>query len=222
MENLDKLRPEENKIPKQNQGNPMIKIAIIAALALSLSWNTITHSRDKDLAPSWQVDEQKNNNIVDEERESVNSYEAIFKEGIRKTLNTVNSLDDIPVGGKKIEYYRLEWSQKWEKMDPETIKKLRFPESFDITPKEIIQPTTTIEISVGDRYFTVCPDVGKFTGITMTQNALQLNISAIFSFTKEYDKNEKLPSLLLKLWNTPRGPWVKTWFPGSVITEIRK
>jgi len=91
-------------------------------------------------------------------------------------------------------------------MDPETIKKLHFPETFDITPKEINQPTTTIEISVGDRYFTVCPDVGKFTGITMTQNALQLNISVIFSFTKEYDKNEKLPSLLLKLWNTPRGP----------------
>jgi hypothetical protein len=44
----------------------------------------------------------------------------------------------------------------------------------------------------------------------------------VFSFTIEYDKDEKLPLLLLKLWDTPRGAWVKTWFPWSVVTEITK
>jgi hypothetical protein len=91
-------------------------------------------------------------------------------------------------------------------MDAETIKKLHFPETFDISPKEITTPINTIHISVGDRDFVVCPDVGKFTAITMNQKNLELGVCALFSFTKEYGKDKKLPELLLKLWNTQKGP----------------
>ncbi len=222
MKEVQELSQQENKKLKQNQGSLIAKIAIMALFVPTISWNAFVHTQAKNSVPIGQCEETKNSDVHDEHRESINSYEATFKEGMRRTLKTVNSLADVPVGGKKIDYYRLEWSQKWKKINPEMIKKLGFPEIFDITPKKITKPTNSIEIRVGDRYFTVCPSRGTFTALTMTQNALQLNISAVFSFTIEYDKDEKLPLLLLKLWDTPRGAWVKTWFPWSVVTEIKK
>ena len=104
-------------------------------------------------------------------------------------------------------------------MDAETIKKLHLPETFDISPKEIITPINTINISIGDRHFTVCPNVGKFTAISMNQDNLELGICALFSFTKQYSKDKKLIEFFWRLLNTSRCPWEKEWFIGVKVLE---
>ena len=40
--------------------------------------------------------------------EYINSCERMFKDGIRKTLKNLNNINQIPVGGKYIDYYREE------------------------------------------------------------------------------------------------------------------
>jgi hypothetical protein len=92
------------------KNNNIIKLQIAMAIALIFTSAFSIESKTdiyKTLESSQSLSPEKNK-TEDENRESTSFYEATFKEGIRRTLTTVNSLTDIPVGGKKIDYYRLE------------------------------------------------------------------------------------------------------------------
>ncbi|MEI6118387.1 MAG: hypothetical protein WCP92_04005 [bacterium] len=45
------------------------------------------------------------NHTPKETKEKIVSYDAIFKDGMRRAIKDLNSLSQIPTGGKHIDYY---------------------------------------------------------------------------------------------------------------------
>jgi hypothetical protein len=84
---------------------PAIRTYIAALLMMTpninvQSKNTSTYGQE-EYASSYQ--EKK---IDAETAEYLPSHEIIFKNGMKKTLDKVNDLSEIPIGGKIIEYFR--------------------------------------------------------------------------------------------------------------------
>lgn len=210
MENLDELLPEENKKPKQNQGNAAIKIAIMALLALPISWNTSTDSRDKDSVLSWQVDEQKNKNIVMDESLDVVS-EQLFKTAVAEALIPINDLQDIPVWGIPLKYQ----SSVAENL----------PKTIDFYPKKMVAKTLPFTIVIiGKTMYVVTPelwfavdkmyiDEKSFT-IAVSQNTIFGEIRKEVSKSK----NKEMPDYLTRLL-TEGEKWHYIWSSVKVITS---
>lgn len=56
---------------------------------------------------------------------------------------------------------------------------------------------------LGNRSFSITPDIGKIKKIYLTSGELVIETTLFFDIT--YDKQIKLPNLMLKLWMTPVG-----------------
>lgn len=153
-----------------------------------------------------------------ESMEVMTSYEIIFKDGIRKALKNLNAIHQIPVWGKTIEYYRDEWTLKGNKIQTESVQILKFPEKFDISPRVITSPVTSMVLHLGNRKFSITPDLGKIKNIYLTSGELVIETTLFFDIS--YDKQVKLPNMLLKLWMTPAGKWEKSGFLWTTVIEI--
>ncbi len=137
------------------------------------------------------------------------SIEAVFKDGIRRALKGLNSISQIPTGGKPIEYYRSEGSVKGKKLRPEAVQALNLPEKFDISPRHITKPVKSMVLSLGNRRFDVDPLIGNIQSISLDAHGLFIG-TTLKNIT--YDKQEKLPDLMFRLWMTPKGKGVKSGF----------
>ena len=158
------------------------------------------------------------NDPMEKNKESMSSYEMMFKDGIQKTINTIGAINQIPIWWKHITYYRDEWALKWEKLIPESIRILKLPEKFDISPRTITKPVASILFHLGERKFSIKPDIGKIKDIYLTPKELIIETTLLFNIS--YDKQIRLPDLMYKLWMTPIGKWEKIWFRWTTVVEI--
>jgi hypothetical protein len=93
-------------------------------------------------------------------------------------------------------------------MSPESVKKLNLPERFDISPRKIDAPVESMYFTLGNRVFSITPDIWSIAKITLNEKALVVKISALFGIVKEdiiYDKGQKLPDLMYRLRMSPKG-----------------
>lgn len=189
MASLDILQPGENKKPKQNI-SPFTKIALMAMLALPISWNTITHNRDKDLAPSWQIDEPKNDNAANESLDIIS--EQLFKAAVAQALAPINDLQDIPAGGIPLKY-------------PASGAE-NLPTTINFYPKKMIAKTLPFTIiMIGRTMYVATPELGfavddmyideKSFNIAVSQNTVFGEIRKEVSKTK----NKEMPDYLARL-----------------------
>lgn len=146
------------------------------------------------------------------------TYEAIFKEGIKEALKGINNISQIPVWGKYIDYYRDEWTLKWVKMTKESLDVLNLPESFDINPRIITKPVSSIFFCLWERKFSITPLVGKIKNMYINTEELIIETNIFIDIS--YDKEIKLGDLMFKLWMTPVGKWEKKWFVWTTVIEL--
>jgi hypothetical protein len=147
------------------------------------------------------------------------NYELIFKEGIRKALEGLNDISQIPKWWKAIEYYRDSENLKGQKMKPEYVKTMWLPDKFDISPRMITAPVKSMVFRLWDRNFDIDPKIGNIKKVYLSDSYLVIENTMPFCDV-EYDKTEKIPDLFFRLWSTPRGKWEKSWFTWSTVTEI--
>jgi len=74
------------------------------------------------------------------------------------------------------------------------------PEKIDISPKKITGSIASMNLHLGNRTFNIEPWVGNIDAVILDQNALIIK-TTLKDIT--YDKEQNLPRLLFKLWNTP-------------------
>jgi hypothetical protein len=170
---------------------------------ISQQQNTIESYQDKELST--------------ESLETMVSYEDIFKDGIRRALHGVNDIHQIPVWGKHIDYYRDGWTTKWKKIKKESIQNLRLPETFDISPRDITKPISSMVFHLGNRKFDISPIIGKINAIYLTPESLVIETTLLDII---YKKQDKLPDLMFRLRMTPTSKWEKKWFKGTTVVEL--
>jgi hypothetical protein len=208
---------DEDNHEKKNRILPMMRTYLLAALLLVPSLPTQSEDIiDRQQGISVWIGDEK-----DPTKESVEvgvSYEVILKNGIKKALNWMDTLSDIPTGGKRLEYYRNEWSLKGKKLSPESIKKLNLPEVIDINPRTINAPISSMTFTIGNRKFDIAPDICDIKKISLTKEALVIETTLLFVLT--YNKSKRLPDLMYRLWMCPKWKWEKEWFRATTVTEI--
>ena len=127
------------------------------------------------------------------------AHEVLFKNGVRKTLKGLNSISQIPVGGQPIQYYR----DTGKPISAESVKAMNLPDKFDISPRVVNDPVSSMVFTIGNRKFDISPDLCNIKDIYLTSDALVIETTLLFDIS--YDKEEKLPDLMYRLWNTPNG-----------------
>lgn len=150
--------------------------------------------------------------------EQIVSYEGIFKDGIRKALSGINDISQIPVWGKHIDYFWGEWTLKGKKVRTESLQVMKLPEKFDISPRNITKPVSSMMFYLGNRKFSITPILWKIKNIYLTTEALVIETSILIDIT--YNKENKLPDLMFRLWMTPPGKWEKKWFKWTTVVEL--
>jgi len=123
----------------------------------------------------------------------------------------------------KIHYYRDSGRSQGQQIKPETVDKLNLPTLFDIRPKTITEPVASMVLILGNREFEVTPDIGMIKSITLNTDALIIEIRTLFGIVNEnivYDKQEKLPDLIYKLWMSPPGKGEKKGFRATTVKEL--
>lgn len=201
---------------RKNSILPIIRAYLIAILLITPSMQLKSEGALKQQQEAIWV--YQDDDTSEEAVESMTSYEVIFKDGIRKALTGVNKISQIPAWGKHIDYYRDEWGLKWKKIRPESVQVLKFPDRFDISPRDITKPVASMVFHLWNRKFSISPDLGKIKDIYLTQEKLVVETTLFFDIT--YDKQAKLPDLMYKLWMTPIGKWEKSWFKWTTVIEI--
>ena len=88
-------------------------------------------------------------------------------------------------------------------MTPENIKAFHLPDRIDISPKQFSSEVSQMNITLGNRKFTVSPDIGNIKKIYLTADKLVIETTVFVDIA--YDKTKKLPDLMLKLSRTPAG-----------------
>lgn len=148
--------------------------------------------------------------------------ERICKDGIRKALQTVNSIDQIPKWGKEIIYYRQEGKLKGQKLSKDSMKALHLPETFDISPRVIKDPVVSMVFHLWGRKFDIEPDVGQIKSIKLTTTALELQVGKRgVDITKVYDKQTKLPDFFWRMRTVkPDENKVIHGFRGVTVKEV--
>jgi len=199
----------------EHQNNILTNIrTYIAALLLMTPTLQVQSEDNLDIQTqgelTWVYREHHNS---EEHTETIASYETIFKNGIKNALHGINSINQIPLWGKHIEYYRNEW---WPKLSPESVQKLGLPTTFDIMPRNVTQPTSSMYFHLGNRKFKISLKHGKIANIYMTPEDLVIETSFFVDIT--YNKETKLPDLMFRLFKTPIGKWEKPWFRWTVVT----
>ena len=149
------------------------------------------------------VGSYQGDNLSKESAEKKVSYEAIFKNGIKRALSGIDELSQIPAGGKYLEYYRNEGVLKDKKLSPESVKKMNLPELMDIDPKSIDKPISSMTFIIGNRKFDISPDMCNIKKIYLTKDELVIKTTALIEIT--YNKDKKLPELMFRLWMAPKG-----------------
>lgn len=202
---------------KKNTIVSVLRASVMAALLMtpSLQMQSKSASFISQEQIGWL---QQKKDTQSENAEFMVSYEAILKDGVKKALTGLNSVSQIPEGGKTIDYYRDDWILKWKKLTPESVKKLNLPDKFDISPRSVTSPVPSMVFHLKDRKFDISPDRCNIKNFYLTSEALVIETTLYFDIT--YDKDKKLPELFYKLWMLPAGKWEKEWFRGTTVTEI--
>ena len=196
---------------------PTIRTAIATIL---LCIPSVTTSSEDARLPSHSLSIQtyQETDVSDENIDHIASYEVIFKDGIRKALDGLNDINQIPQWWKHIDYYRDIWNLEGKKLIPGSIKALKLPENFDISPKNIKKPVVSLIVSLGNRQFCITPLIGKISNIHMTPEAFVVETNIFVDIT--YSKEIKLPDLMFRLWMSPETKGEKAGFRGVTVTEI--
>ena len=208
----------ETAQPKHNTIISSLRPYLFAALLLTQSSQvqSIAKYRDTEGFKEEKVNESIAPSI--ETKEVLLSYDNVFKAGVIKTLSWINNLSQIPTGGKVIEYVRDNGPKKGKKMTPENIKTFHLPDKIDISPKQFSKAVSSMNITLGNRKFTVAPDIWNIKTVYLTTDKLVIETTVYIDIA--YDKTKKLPDLMLKLSRTPAGKWEKKWFRMATVKEI--
>lgn len=154
--------------------------------------------------------------ISRENIETISPREAIFKDGIVKSIKHISNINQLPKWGMHIDYYR---NTTWKKMDTVSVKKLNLPEKLDIMPRNITTPIKSIILHLGNRKFAISVDGGKIKNISFDATGLKVKTNILW-IRVTYNQEEELPDLMYRLWTTPRGPWEKTWFSWTTVMDV--
>jgi len=195
----------------------------IAAWLFLLIPSTNVQSKDtkintgENYVSEWKPSVAENNDVV-------TSHEVIFKNGIKKVLKEINSMDQIPAGWKQIVYVWDEGNIKGKPIAPEAVEKMELPDRFDISPRGVTQNSIPhIYFTLGNRVFSITPDIGTIKSMKLTAESFIIEVSVLFGVVNEeivYDKEEKLPDLIYRLRMTPREKGKKTGFRSTTVKEI--
>lgn len=218
------LQSEHNENKDAFKISPLSNIrAYIAALFMTTPSMSISslpaHGEDIVSVVSHQLSWWDKNSMIDNPEDMISPYEIVFRHGIKKTLEKINNLNQIPKWWQPIVYYRSAWPNRGKEMPIDTIRAWNLPEKFDIGPKSIDpeKPVSSIYLTLGKRKFMVTPNVGKIQNMYMTSNNLVLETTFI---TMEYDKEYRLIRLVRKLLQSPVWPGEKEWFPWVTVIEM--
>lgn len=213
MEKKENIDAEGAPSPKIAQLKSYIAALLMLVPTLQVqSWANPTEQQEQ-IVSSYQEKKSSVENV-----EYMVSYETIFKDGIKKTLNDLNDINQIPVWWKTITYYRDSGNLKGKAITPESVKALELPDKFDISPRVVNSPVESMVLILWNRNFDISPDICNIKNIYLTTEELVIETTLFFDIT--YDKQEKLPDLLFRLWKTPKGKWEKEWFRATTVTEI--
>ena len=155
--------------------------------------------------------------IFGENIETISSREAIFKDGITKMLCDIHDINQLPIWGIRIEYYRDKGPHKWEIIEKNIVQQLQLPEKIDITPRNITTPVKSIVFHLGNRMFDISLNGGKIKNISFSSKGLKIKTTLLFSVS--YDQ-VALPNLMYRLWITSKGAWEKKWFSWTTVRDI--
>ncbi len=209
--------PPENNQRSRDIVLPLIRICILQILLLTPSFPTQGGGEQiSSKQASWRYDEKKS---PAERLEVQVSRDAIFRDWIQKVLNWLNDINQIPIGGKHIDYYRDAGDLKWKKITSESVRALNLPQKFDVSPRNIRHPVPSMVFHLGDRKFEITPTVWKIKNISLTSEALIITTN-ILNLDIVYNKENKLPTLISRLWSTHAGKWEKKWFKWTTVIEI--
>lgn len=207
MTGIETSREDINKV---KFGYKKLWIILTSALTFLASDPAIWDQNNFDYIP----------NIIDniqwwkESVEQYSSYERVFKDGIKRVALW---LKELPTCTQKIDYYRDTWKLAWTKIKSDMLKSLKLPETFDILPRKINEPISSMTICLGDRRFEITPWIGKIKNIKITDTDLIIKTSIWIDIV--YDKKERLPELALKLRLTDPKVEKKDGFNGSTVRE---
>ena len=149
--------------------------------------------------------------------ETMSSREVIFKDGITKMLRGIHDINQLPIWGIFIEYYRDKGPHKWEIIEKNILQQLQLPEKLDITPRNITTPVKSIVFHLGNRIFDISLNGGKIKNISFSSKGLKIKTTLLFSVS--YDQ-VALPNLMYRLWITSKGAWEKKWFSWTTVKDI--
>jgi len=94
-----------------------------------------------------------------EQQKETRSHETVFKDGVKRALSGINDINQIPLGGLKINYYGSAGERQGKQIPIEMIKTFNLPERFDISPRKIGKPLSSMALVIGDRKFDINPDL---------------------------------------------------------------
>ncbi len=211
MNTSNQLKQKRNTTHTRQYYNMALLAALLTTSAPSLSHEKPPYEESLWVSTSTNITAKK-----DQIAEYMN-FEIIFKTGIRNALRGLNDINQIPQWGKYIDYYWDDGKLKGQKLKPEYIKLMWLPDRFDIMPRSIDEPIKCMTFCLGNRRFTIEPIAGKIQKVVLNTTALVIITTLI---DLEYDKEEKLPDLFFRLWNTSVWKWIKPWFKWSIVTEI--
>jgi|GEM_PF-3262274 len=94
-----------------------------------------------------------------EQQKETRSHETVFKDGVKRALSGINDINQIPLGGLKINYYGSAGERQGKPIPVEMIKTFNLPEKFDISPRKIGKPLSSMILIIGDRKFDINPNL---------------------------------------------------------------
>lgn len=209
MKEVQHLPEQENKKPKQNTGSVVVKIAIMAAISLVISWNTLVDIDEKNTYTQWQVDEPKNDNAMDESLDIIS--EQMFKAAVAQALAPINDLQDIPAWGIPLKY------------PPSAAENL--PTTINFYPKKMIAKTLPFTIiMIGKTMYVATPEYG-FAVDKMYVDEKSFNVAVsretmLGEIRKEVSKskNKEMPDYLARLLKEGAGGKY-IWSSITVVTS---
>ncbi len=215
MNKINLLRQEEKNKHRISPNN--IKLSLIAALMLIWSGVSSVAAQDAQVTvseTSYPSNIEPQKDVKDTLK--ISNYEVMLYKNIKKALAKTDTITQLPM---IIEY-----------SDEDKKKYKHLPSEVDIFPRNAVN-ASEMYLLIGHRWFKITPEKrtilgksveGKINTIAIDDKNLVLEIKygIIPTFTRELDKDWKLPSIIMKLWLASEGEVPANILKWTITEEV--